>query len=283
LLLPWEIQPYRPVQPTNPIDPLSQPYLSSTRRRAFSEYGGFERRSTVPMEEGAIAALTRRHRLIEATTLNAPVYRALDQTVGTGSPRPVLEVVPTIGPLVTPIASPVPAVHPDQFLREGMDKAGTRAKEDARAWFQRGHYRQAARAFETAALMNPSDGEALIGQVFCYFSVGAARTALVLLREIAREDADPFRYALNPTTFYGSPDELRRVRVEIQFLAEAAKGSDDLAALRALLLWYFGDRHEAAVVAAAIHRDFPASPFANWVSRMREGSPDRAGSDGAPE
>jgi hypothetical protein len=51
----------------------------------------------------------------------------------------------------------------------------------------------------------------------------------------------------------------------------AAEGATnaDLLGLRALVLWYLGEREEAMRVAVSTAADFPGTRYAGWPAKMR--------------
>jgi thioredoxin-like negative regulator of GroEL len=167
----------------------------------------------------------------------------------------------------------------DRSLHQAAEQAFFKARAEAWQWFHDGRYRQAARAFETARSLEPSDAESRLGEIVCYFALGGSRSAMVALRQMPRAIQTPFAVDLKLAERFGRREEWRRVRVETQLLAEASS-DPDVAALRSLLLWHFGERQEAAAIAAAIAKDHPASPFADWAVQMRSNSD--AGGDAVP-
>ncbi|UCC32361.1 MAG: hypothetical protein JSU86_08770, partial [Phycisphaerales bacterium] len=240
---------------------------SPWHRGAFNRYGGFERRGGRGGAAGLYTALGRRQALIAATSLNAPVHRALLRT------GPSAGLPPTVGQV--PFApdedgdAAAPAVMLGQRLHAAPDVAHKRIRADAWAWFREAEYRRAARAFETAVMLQPLDAESRIGELFCHLSLGATRTAVAVLGELTRRERNPFLYDLSLADAYGDASEARRVRVQAQLRASVAGDNADHRALQALVLWYLGERDEAVAAASSLVRDIPGTAYADWPVMMR--------------
>lgn len=249
---------------------------SPWHRGAFNRYGGFERRGVRGGAAGPYAALGRRQQLIAATSLNAPVHRAFLRT-GTSPGLP-----PTVGqvPFAPDEESEAAAAEVvlGQRLHASADVAHKRIRADAWAWFREAEYRRAARAFETAVMLQPLDAESRIGELFCHLSLGATQTAVAVLGELTRRERNPFLYDLSLTGAYGDVSEARRTRVQAQLRASIAGDNADLRALHALVLWYLGEQGEAVAAASSLVRDLPGTAYADWPVMMRA-----AGSAPAPE
>jgi hypothetical protein len=157
----------------------------------------------------------------------------------------------------------------DERLQAGADLAHQRARASAWQHFREGDYRLASRGFEAAVLLQPSDAESRIGELFSHLSVEAVRTAVAVMGQLVRRDPNPFLHDLDLTSAYGDVADARRVRIQAQFQANAAEEGADLIALNVLVLWYTGDRDEAASAAAALVRDTPNTPYADWPEKLR--------------
>lgn len=241
-------------------------------RQAFRHYGGFERRSEDPRQGEAAAALQRRNALITATGLNAPVYRAMLRDGMAMGLRPVTDraTARRLGTPELPATKPAtPAPSVDGWLRRTTHAAALRARAGAWEWFREGQYRRAARTFEGVTLVSPNDTESRIGEVFSLVSVGAVRTAIAVMHELDRRTANPFLLQLNVVDAFGNPAQARRVRTDLQLLAAGGATNADLFGLRALVLWYLGEREEAIRVAASTATDFPGTRYAEWPAKMR--------------
>lgn len=233
------------------------------RQRAFAAYGGFGDRRPV-WEPGTLtAALARRQALISATSLNAPVYRALLDT----------DIVPRPGDSVAPppIGDDMPTtqgVALSQRLRSGVVQSYASSLQQAWGQFSEGRYRLAIRYFQTASSLRPNDIEPRLGELYACLAIGAVRSAAEALGGVVRRTDNPFALPLNLIARFRDRQEALRVRLEVQLLASGAK-SADARAVYAMLLWHLGEPDEAMAMADAIRRDTPASMFANWPQAMR--------------
>lgn len=245
----------------------------SYQRNSFDQYGGFGRRH-VPGEPGSgTTALRRRSALISATGINAPVLRAhrnsisglgaggADRGVASGGvrrPTPAGEVVadgeaPPLG----------------DYLSSWSLTAGQRARAHAWGLFRDGKYRPAARAFAQARSVDRDDYESRIGEWWCHVSVGALRTASVLVREWVGRDENPFRHPLNMREAFGSGSRAFDIRIEMRLLSSRSGTTDDLKATYALVLWYLGDVEEARVVTQGLARETSVRMYMDWPEKMR--------------
>lgn len=239
---------------------------SGWQKRVFDRYGGF--RSHLGREQALRidTILDRRHELIMATSLNAPVHRVYLQAPTSIGLPPSLAATPFVR---DERGEPAESVTPfEERLGSEVGLECERVREDAWAWFEDGDYRRAARSFETVSLLEPSDFASRIGGLFCRVSLGATRTAISLLREFNVRDANPFLHDVNLTEAFGDPAEARRVRATVQLQAGIASDNADVRALHALVLWYLGERDEAVASAVSLARDHPGSAYRNWPSAM---------------
>lgn len=259
--------------------------VSPFERKVFSRYGGFEPRID-PHEPADMAEiLGRRRMLIEATSVNAPVRRAMmthGSTLGPPAPAEVEEETPTpAAPLSNPTGKP--RILEDE-LRSAVTNSFRASRSEAWAWFKDGAYRRAAGTFESAVIVDAEDGAARIGTIFCYATIDSMRTALALLGQLNRHIENPFVYDLDVTAKYGDPIQARVVRTESGLFAEANRNTPGVAALHALILWYVGDRDAAFSAAEAMAAKFPKSEYADWPEKMaasgRLSGPSRASQGG---
>jgi thioredoxin-like negative regulator of GroEL len=172
-----------------------------------------------------------------------------------------------MGTPVSEAAAPTSTL--EHRLRSSADLAHQRVRAEAWEWFREGEFRRAARGFETAVSLEPADAESRIGELFSYVSVGAMRTALVVLRELKRHDDDPFLHDLNLTDAYGDPAQAQRLRLGLPLRAMVHSANPDARALYVLVLWYLGEHEEAIIGAAKLVREFPAGAYADWPTKMR--------------
>ena len=157
----------------------------------------------------------------------------------------------------------------DDLLDRGDAAAQQRAKGEAWALFREGRYRQAPRAFESAITLEPLDFESRIGEVFCYLSVGATRTALALLGELVRRDINPFQHDLRMAERYGNVADVNQLRIQGRRWADAADQTAEANALYIFVLWYLGEREDALRAAESLAKRAPAKAYASWPEKMR--------------
>ncbi len=242
---------------------------AAARREAFKRYGGFGPRRVGPQAQSIAAAFERRHALIAATSLNAPVHRAALTTNSTIGLSPPIGRAPLKLIEATASEAAAPTSTLEQWLRSGADVAHQRVRTEAWGWFREGEFRRAARGFETAVSLEPADAESRIGELFCHVSLGAMRTAIVVLRELSRHDDDPFLHDLNLTDAYGDPSRAQRLRLGLPLRAMVHSANPDARALYVLVLWYLGEHEEAMIGAAELVRAFPAGAYADWPAKVR--------------
>jgi thioredoxin-like negative regulator of GroEL len=175
---------------------------------------------------------------------------------------------PALPVLDTEAGVPAATLNLDQRLAQSADYAHRRARAEGWTWFRQDRYRRAARAFESATLLDPQDSEARIGEIFSYLAVGAGRTALAVFGELNRRDANPFVHQLNLADPGGDNAALREIRLGLRAQAQADNSNPDITALYALVLWYLGDKDEAMLTVANLARSFPGSGYADWPARM---------------
>lgn len=242
--------------------------IPTSMRRAFHRYGGFGQRPGERQADDIATVLERRRALIQATSMNAPVRRAMWELGSTGGLPPA-----TLSDLQALPGPPEPSAAGstlDQALRLGVSRSYARCRADGWTWFAEGHYRRAARAFEAVRLMEPADFESRIGELFCFLSLGAMRTSSSLLEQLARRDPNPFAHDLNVTERYGQTEGARQVRLRAQLWAQGAGDAAGREALHLLVLWYLGERDEAEACAARFARDFAGSIYADWPVKIVE-------------
>jgi len=257
--------------------PTFERYGSPAIRGLYERYGGFGTRVTGVAGVDVQDVFARRDDLIQASSLNAPVHRArlAHGTAGIGIPvsRGGLDFV----------RPEIPSPHEDltsleDRLRTGLDLAHKRLTEDAWEWFRNGredsaNYRRASRAFESLVMLDEHNMEARIGEMFSVLSVGAYRTAIVLLAEIARRDTAPFTHRLDMGKKYGDPAQARQVRMLCESFTQASAGAGTAVAVQAFVLWYVGDREQAILTAEPLATKHANTNFADWAAQMRAAMP----------
>jgi hypothetical protein len=245
-------------------EPSVRSALSPAKQRAFERYGGFGRRR---QNDKPSAALTRRYGLIAGSSLNAPVYRAISKSGGLVDVRSSLTRTPFINGDVEVGEAEAPTL--DDLLDRGDAAAQQRVKGEAWALFREGQYRQATRTFESAITLEPLDFESRIGEVFCYLSVGAMRTALALLGELVRRDINPFQHDLRMAERYGNVADVNQLRIQGRRSADTADQTTEANALYIFVLWYLGEREDALRAAESLAKRAPAKAYASWPEKMR--------------
>jgi len=245
-------------------EPSVRSAISPAKQRAFERYGGFGRRR---QNDNPSGALTRRYGLITASSLNAPVYRAISQNGGLVDVRSSLARTPFINADVEDGEAEAPTL--DDLLDRGDAAAQQRVGGEAWTLFREGQYRQATRAFESAITLEPLDFESRIGEVFCYLSVSATRTALALLGELVRRDINPFLHDLRMAERYGNVADVNQLRIQGRLWADAADQTAEANAMYLFVLWYLGEREDALRAAESLAKRAPAKAYASWPEKMR--------------
>lgn len=242
------------------------------RRKTFQRYGGFETRGAGAQYQDLSAVFERRYALIAATSLNAPVHRALLATE-TAFGRRSMRGPASRGPLsrmeTEKDEESTPPATLSLRLRTSVEEAHRRIRSEAWAWFGKREYRRAARAFETATSLEPSDAESRIGEILSHLSVGAVRTALAVFGELIRRDDNPFVHDLNVARASGYPARTRMLRIRQPLQAMAGSKNPDFRALRGLVLWHLGEHDEAIVATTIFLRELPSAKYADWPAKMR--------------
>ena len=235
------------------------------RSPSFSQYGGFSRRGRTNDKPEVATTLRRRRELIGATGLNAPVHRALERGEGTGLLRS------TVGG--TPFMRPIPAADSsdssvsatlDEMLRSSAAREYDRIQLRAWRWLHDGAYRSAARAFETASLMEPSSVPPRIGVLFAHLGLRADATTKAIVSELSRRATSPFLTGLNLSDAFADASVVRRLRITAQTVAVSDNVSRQNLALQTLVFWYLGEPDEAMGVARRLVARPDGSAFAAW-------------------
>jgi hypothetical protein len=243
------------------------PYvLSMVPERAYRAYGGFTERVGGIRRGDAAEAFERRRALIAATSLNAPVHRAnLSLSLAAG-------VAAAVGR--TPFVPREPndprgiSTTLDEQLHERVRLSHERMRSDGWSWFHDGAYRRAARAFESASLLDPDDDASRVGELFSHISLGAGNTAVAVMKQLNEHAANPFAIDVNLIDRFDQPQRASELRIRTQ--PAGAEESADLTAIHVMVLWYLGDRDEAQRVAARLARANRDSPYATWPALMRD-------------
>lgn len=236
------------------------------RRHAFEAYGGFGKRIRRQEAGSVLAALDRKHALIAATGINAPIHRAFLEHEGRLVPSSRAITDEQADRFFTAIDESAPTLA-DRFERR-TDIVHQQSRDKAWGLFKEAQYRAAARAFQMAYTLDSGDIESRLGEMFCQLSVGAVRTAVSAFREMLRRDPTPFTDDMNLVSRFIDPREALRVRLQTRMLADATD-QPDVDAMHALVLWSMWQHREAQIYADALQRRAPGKPYAAWSALMR--------------
>ncbi len=242
------------------------PSSMTASRHAFSRYGGFSDRAST--DTGRVGdLLARRQELIAATTVNAPVHRALGQR-GTFDPGlmsiAATPFVPSEAPVRSDDAPPIA-----ELLRESVDGHTQRLLRLGWSWFSEQQYGRAYRSFESTLVVDPNNKQAGVGRVFCRLSVGAMRSAMVEVAFLARQPGNPFVQPFVLAEKYQSSDAASHVLFQTRLFAERNATQVVPEALHVYVLWYLGEKEEALRLAAVLAKRHPQSPYADWPALMQ--------------
>ncbi len=235
-------------------------------RFAFSRYGGFSKRSAIdPERVGDL--LARRQELIAATTVNAPVHRALGKRGAFDPGMMSIGTTPFV-PAEVPIGS-VDAPPIAELLRESADGQIERLLQQGWSWFAAQRYGQAYRSFESTLIVDPGNGQANIGRVFSRLSDGAMRSAMTEIAFLSRHSDNPFIQPFVLTEKYHSRDSASQILFQTRLFAEQNASVVVPQALYVYVQWYLGDKKVAARLALALSKQHPQSPYAQWPRLMQ--------------
>ena len=235
-------------------------------RYAFATYGGFGPRTEGAETADLGAALLRRNALVQSQAMNAPIHRANIGNASVAGLRASFDQAPLPMPPLSPDA-PEPTRTLGQELVQNIELSHDQALEHGWALFREGAYRQAARAFESAARLQADDWEARVGLVFCHVSLGATRTSLALIAEFNRRMPNPFSLDLNVAEKYGRREQAVQLALQARFQATAVRDNVPLVALSAFVLWYLGEHEQAISTASALRGE--GGSFGRWAEKMQ--------------
>ena len=233
---------------------------------AFSRYGGFEIRAASRYRAYLPDTISRRQQLILATSMSAPIRRAMWRHGTLTLDRPaVIDRMPAVKDEF-PEWSGGTALSDLLYSSSIVDYQSVQR----RAWvqFSERSYRLALRSFESARTLAPTDHKSRAGALFCLVFLDSMRAAETVLDElVTREKNDLFAFDIDLRTF--CPDESYITPIRLA-LSRYEQDQDDAGAtaLRAFVLWYFGEREEARLAALGIARRAPGSPYAGWAAGM---------------
>lgn len=239
--------------------------LSSAKRRAFEKYGGIARRRLKDEEGNTGDVLARKSGLLNAYSLNAPIYRAMARPKGMADLKSSVGRTPFLG-------SDLPGGTEPPTLEQQLDRTSNveyqRIRLEAWALFHDGNYRRSIRTFETAITLSPEDLEARIGEIFAYLTLGARRTAAALFTELLRRDENPFRHELRMRERFGNVADPNTLQLQAGLLSRDEVQNVDVNALFTFALWYLGQPDDAIRAAEALARRAQNRSYALWPAKM---------------
>lgn len=238
----------------------------SSMQQLFNQYGGFGPRRGEPAIGDVFKALSRRQELIRATSLNAPVRRALWQRGSSLSLRTTIEQTPFIDDIDQDDESMITL---DQRLLSQVNYSHQHLRQEAWGWFRDGEYRRAIRAFETTMLLESGDLESYIGTLFSHLSLGAAQSAFILLHQLHIRNMNPFQNDRSMTNRFGREVEAHQIRLLVESWTENNRDNPDYSAMQALVRWYLDDRDGAIVALQSTKNNKTRSPYQDWLTKMQ--------------
>ena len=239
--------------------------LSTAKRRAFEKYGGIARRRQKDEEGNTGDVLARKSGLLNAYSLNAPIYRAMTRPKGIVDLKSSVGRTPFLGTDL-PVGTEPPTL--EQQLDRTSDAEYQRIRREAWTLFHDGDYRRSIRTFETAITLSPDDVEARIGEIFAYLTLGSRRTAAALFIELLRRDENPFRHELRMRERFGTVADPNTLQLQAGLLSRDEVQNVDTNALFTFALWYLGQPDDAIRAAEALARRAHNRPYALWPAKM---------------
>jgi len=238
--------------------------LSQTKRQAFQQYGGFASRKQTDEEGGAGDVLARKSGLLNAYSINAPVYRALSKS------RTMVDLQSKVGrtPFLYSDLPDTEAPTLEQQLDRTSDVEYRRVSAESWALFREGDYRRAIRTFESAITLAPDDLDSRIGEIFAYLAVGGRRTAAALFTELLRRDENPFGHDLRMRERFGNVADPNTLQIQAGMTAGDESQTVDANALYIFVLWYLGRQDDAMRAAETLARRAFDRPYAVWPVKM---------------
>lgn len=265
--------------------------------RTFSRYGGFGDRVGIRYGGDIASILSRRNELLRATSLNAPVRRAMMERGGSSFLPDRLRSTPFFPgsniDVTTDTTTPLPADGPaavepgdqkpssipqpppteislTERLQSNAESSRAAALNEAWSWFKGGEFRRALRSFDVAASINRTDLEPQVGRFFCYAALGSFSSALTQLRFVSQRIPQPFVTTINVRAKFATPDLARDFGLQIQLQTQSGGDSPLLVALQAFTLWHLGEYDEAQRTLNGVEKSLGGTIFRDWPVKMRE-------------
>lgn len=240
--------------------------MTQWQQRAFDRFGGATTSESGGGTSSISSLVDRQSALLAATTGTGPLHRALRDGEAAAPRLKALQGELTLSHRPR-AGSTEPERKLEEWLRAGADSAYERLNADAWQSFRDGHYRRAARAFETLVVMHPDDLASRIGEIFSYVSLGMNKTAGASLTLLLRHDSSPWLAEIDLSDAYGDARELQRIRASVRVMAAGAAVPDPSAII---MLWYLGETDEALRLAESLARQRQEAPYADWPVEMRK-------------
>ncbi len=237
------------------------------RLQAFRNYGGFSERAKGKQLSEVQRAFARRYDLILATSNAAPVHRANVRHASVAGMLTTIDTTP-FDKRGSDLTEPAKNRLADALAYD-VEQSHRRLLQEAWDWFRDGEYRRSMRAFESAGMLQPSDYIAKVGSFFARMELGSMRAAHTVLLQLNRRDPNPFLHDVNVAEVLGDRERIALLRLRAQVASDAPARNPDVAAMHAFVAWYLGDRPAALVVADAIAKESPGSPWDEWPGKMR--------------
>jgi tetratricopeptide (TPR) repeat protein len=248
--------------------------VTAARQRAMLQYGGFGVRSAPAMEDSISSAFARRQRLINATSLYTPVYRAMLENTSLSGLRQATPASPVSlrgmnAPNRPETADSASSLY--ELLKTDRQATYEDSREEGWTRFAEGEYRQAARAFEATLDLNPDDGDARTGEIFSYAAIGARATTATLVQQFSRRAANPFMHDQPLRERFSDAQLVDQLLLHARGQVESAGGSANVNLLAAdvFVLWHLGDYQTALRAAEGLAKSRETAAYADWPVKMR--------------
>ncbi len=254
--------------------------VGSSLGRALARFQGLDRPVDRRAPGNVASAFTRRRHLIGASSWNAPVYRALLRDSAMARTRTTIERTPFVpGKEMEKTETALgPSKTLDVWLQERIALKRQRIRGQAWGWFQRESFQRASGAFDTAVMLEPSDSESRIGEMFCRLMLEARRSALAEFNALVSREANVFEQRFTETRTpriseaFGDAKRAGRLRMRAQTRVGLGESNPNVRAMYILVLWYLGQATDAQRAAEQLAREPSGSRYAGWPAQMRAAS-----------
>lgn len=240
--------------------------FDAQKERIYRQYGGFSNRNLGLIAADLPTTLIRPSNMVTASKFNAPIHRAMLGRAGR------MMIWPDEVPIerLSPRDLPPTEIRLEDWLKNTTKLNHQTTVSEGWRLFQEGDYRQAARQFEMAYLLDDQDHRSRVGELFCHLTLGALRTARIDLKTLMLSTTDPFHFPTDMANAYGNGRDPLRIRVQLRAIANYENAHPDVRALYASTLWHLGERQESIIVMDALAKDFPRTPYRAWPKLARQ-------------